>query len=61
MFTRAQMSAQDTCAPKANSLALRWVWTLGLLLAAASPVQAQAPNDDSPAPSPWTRDTLGGD
>ena len=61
MFTGAPMSAQDTCAPKAHSRALRWVWALGLLLAAASPVQAQAPNDDSPPPSPWTRDTLGGD
>jgi porin len=61
MFTGAPLSAQDTCAQKAHSLALRWVWTLGLLLAAASPVHAQAPNDDSPPSSPWTRDTLGGD
>jgi hypothetical protein len=61
MFTGAPGSAQDTCAPKAHSRVLRRMWALGLLLAAASPVQAQTPNDDSPPPSPWTRDTLGGD
>jgi porin len=65
MFTGAQDSAQDACAPKAHSRALRWMRTLGLLLAAASPAQAQAPNEDTPPPSPSpslsTRDTLGGD
>jgi len=61
MFTGARRSAQDSCAPKALSRVLRWMSALGLLWAAASSVQAQAPNDDSPPPSPWTRDTLGGD
>ena len=61
MFTGAQRSAQDTYAPQTHSRALRWMWALGLLLAAASPVHAQAPNDGGPPQSPWTRDTLGGD
>ena len=63
MFTKAKWSAQDSCEPKALSRVLRWMCALGLVLTAASPVQAQAPNDGTPPPSPslWTGDTLGGD
>jgi porin len=61
MLTTEPKSSQATCAPKALARVLRWIGTLSLLLAAASPVHGQAPNDDDPAPSPWARETLGGD
>ena len=67
MLTGVQRLAQDTRAATAHSRVLRWMWALGLLCAASSPVLAQAPNEgsppqsQSPSPSPWTRDALGGD
>lgn len=63
MFIGAQNPAQVTGAAYVVSRTLRWVRSLGLLLAAASSVQAQVPDDDAslPTPSLWSRDTLGGD
>jgi porin len=61
MFNRARKSARGAQAAMAQSRARRFVWMLILTCAAALPVQAQVPGDAGAPPSPWTRDTLGGD